>query len=344
MKVTLFSLLIVLACLLSACRKDISNRDNLPADTQISLTDNFDFAADEAQYLIDDTEGDNDAENSYIADAATPMKIQGVFATDSLPILNPVTGKKQKYAKRQIVNTTAVTRFTLKGYGFKAQSDTSAIQAIIAKTKDTLSFACQIISWSDTEIVLNLPTLTVQSAIDKYFSLKLKVFRSNDKENKLAVSRTKSRACISRTGAETVSGGSPNCTGITSLDSALLYRTNTLGFGGFSQVHKLMNSTTLPLQVGDIVFETPGENFTFFGKDIAGVVTAVHNSTDVQVQVYAKKSCTEPTAFPSFYKSVRYTLIPTAAGNPNKKLKAINLDQDNTYYRLNSNYLGTYMR
>lgn len=159
--------------------------------------DNFDYAADEAAFLVDDTEGDYDPENSYIEDSATPMKIMYVTSSDSLPYWKPgSTTKKQKYGRRQTVFSCKENEFTITGYGFKAQSDTSRVEAMITKTHDTLSHACTIVSWSDTEIKLKFPQLTIAAYTSAPFSLKFKVFRSNDKLNKLPVSRTKSRGCI----------------------------------------------------------------------------------------------------------------------------------------------------
>ena len=180
--------LFILILFSASCQKDMVHSSN----DQSTPTDAFDYVADEAAFCVDETEGDD--ENDYNSDIATPMKVTEVIGSDSLPIINPATQKKQKYARRQILSTNGKSRFMIRGYGFKAQSDTSKVIATI-KT-DTLGI-CNIISWSNTQIVVDVPKLEFQTHIDKQFSLKFRVYRSNDKLNKLPVSRVKSRACIS---------------------------------------------------------------------------------------------------------------------------------------------------
>lgn len=199
MKATYIVLLIIISCLLISCRKDVNNPTN--QTPVVSQVDVFDYAADEAQFLIDDTEGDEDAENGYIQDGATPMKITAIYCYDSIALTDPLTGKAMKGAKRAKLSNSSNngTPLIIAGYGFKDVSDTSRVECIIAKTKDTLSKNCYIKSWSDTKIEVSVPRLDVSKyPSDAYISLKLKVFRSNDKLNKKEVSRVKSRASISK--------------------------------------------------------------------------------------------------------------------------------------------------
>lgn len=190
-------LIFLIAISFCACRKDIPTKPCINNSNPFtSIIDDFDYAADEAQFLADDTEGDDDTENAYSPEGATPMKITGAYCIDSIAPLNS-TGKKNKNAKRALFYSCKKTKFTLSGYGFKSQSDTSRVIPIITKTKDTLHDAT-ILTWSDNKITIEVNNLdATKYPIDTKISLKFKVFRSNDKLNKAAVSRVKSRAAIS---------------------------------------------------------------------------------------------------------------------------------------------------
>lgn len=264
----IFILAFVLTSFL-ACQKDIV-RETPGVDNRGFVTDgDFDFVADSLAFLADDTDAEEQAQTDYQSEVASKMKIVQAITTDSLPIWNPSNpSKKQKFGKRQIINTDSVTRFTLRGYGFKAQSDTSRVEAIIAKTRDTLSKNCTIISWSDSVIVFNVPTLTVQSAITKQFSLKFKVWRSNDKVNKLAVSRVKSRSSISDVqAAAALAGNSSGGTSVsTSLDGPTADLTGAqamtiinsmraaLGKSPIDSTVNNLEDLTSSLEVGDVLF------------------------------------------------------------------------------------------
>lgn len=254
---TLFVVLSFAIISVIACKKETSDKLSVPAIS--SVTDNFEedtnFDADEY----------SDDEDSYQSEAATAMKVLYVTATDSLPYYSDIaTLKRQKYGRRQVVSTTAKTRFTLRGYGFKARSDTSKVQCIIKK--DTLGYA-EIVSWADSNIVVNVPILVNAEAIAKQFSLKFKVFRSNDKLNKLPVSRVKSRASISSVQvaivrAGTTGSGSGTGTGngssvvfmtaAASFDSIKAIRAS-FGFGGYpAGTWSVINSDYTP-QKGDVL-------------------------------------------------------------------------------------------
>lgn len=145
---------------------------------------------DEIGYYFDDEKQDFELEER----GASYFKIYAVTTADSLPIYRS-DGKKQKYAKRQIISTIDSTTFFIKGVGFKVRNDSSYIKAYIKNVQQGGNL--KIESWTDTAITVKYPPLTDSLFIKKTFSIKFKVFRANDKAGKPNVSRVKSKSCIS---------------------------------------------------------------------------------------------------------------------------------------------------
>lgn len=172
-----------------ACQKDKSIRDSSPSINQSSITDDFDYAADSLQFIVDDNEGDND----YIAEGTSPIKIESIASQNVMPSTNLYNSSRAKYPRRSIISASQKNRFTLYGNGFLSQSDTSKVIAFI---KDDSIAICDIISWTDEQIVVDLPVSESLNSLST-FSLRFKVFRAN--ASKKIISNRKSRACISET-------------------------------------------------------------------------------------------------------------------------------------------------
>ena len=135
---------------------------------------------------------------------ASTFKIHQVVATDSLPefqVTNPA--KKQKFGKRQIVSTTAKTRFWIRGIGFRVRTDSSNVKCYIKTVEQA---GIEIVSWDSNQVVVDFPILTSQLLIDNTFSIQFKIFRKNDNPLKANISRSRSRGCISRKKADAAIG------------------------------------------------------------------------------------------------------------------------------------------
>ena len=193
---------LVFLCILS-CKKEV--RD--PSAERLSgfvAPEPFDFAAEEKQFVEDETNN----EDTYEPEAIL-MKVTYITTKDSLPYYkstDPTVTTKQKYGRRQIISDSFKTRMKLYGYGFKPQNANSKVLCRVKN--DTIGFA-EIISWSDTAIIYDIPSLPILYR-NKTFSMKFKVFCSNPVATKPPISRSKSRGCISQMLATTVltTGGS----------------------------------------------------------------------------------------------------------------------------------------
>ncbi len=134
--------------------------------------------------------------------ASNPLRINTVVSLDSLPIFQSgQTVKRQKYYRRHVVSTTDETRFIIKGVGFGSEDGTSNVECFI---KGIEQDEPQIISWSDTLIVVDIEPLDYVPAISKTFSIKFKVWRDNPVTGKVDFSRSRSKSCISDQQAKTV--------------------------------------------------------------------------------------------------------------------------------------------
>ena len=180
------SLLIIICTLVYRCTKteyvpELQNEDE-----------------DEIGWIGEDLTGED------LTERASTFKISQVVAADSLPIFqvaNPT--KKQKFGKRQIVSTTAKTRFWIRGIGFGVRGDSSSVQCFIKKVRQENP---EIVSWDSTQVVVDLPVLTSDTLINNTFSIQFKLFKKNLKNGKPNISRSRSRSCISDKKAKTVVG------------------------------------------------------------------------------------------------------------------------------------------
>lgn len=123
------------------------------------------------------------------------------------------------------MSTVTDTRFYIRGFGFKAETDSSNVFITVKNVEiDGL-----LKSWSDTLIVVDIAKLENPLYINNTFSIKFKVQRANDKAGKANVTRVKSKTCISD-----IKAGFSKCQKIDSL--AILIRKQigiTTPLGGF---------------------------------------------------------------------------------------------------------------
>lgn len=327
--------------LIASCTKDAANTERL---YERSIT------TDESDFEDTTFEADEADEANYITEVISQMKILKVWTKDSLPLLNPITEKKQKWAKRQILSTTAKTMFTLEGYGFRAQSAKSKVLAILKK--DTIGFL-EIVSWDTNKIVVNFPILVSTAntnILTTTFSLKFKIFVANDIATKNDVSTSKSRASISDELSLKALNGTASCADISMLQLAVKYRKDSLRLPTASPSHKLFFKTGNPAaapvytpQRGDIIFKDPGENFTYFGKEIVGVITSTDGTGGAYVKTFVKQSCTEPFIFPAFSKTIHCV----QAQHSNLSVRAYRnqiIPVNETDYRITGTKFETYIR
>ena len=186
-----------------SCQKSVDTEGGV-----LTVSDTF-FNEDSDELFCDscnDEDSDNEIEDkNELGVRSSPFKILKIWTNDSLPAINPITNKTQKYGKRQIVSTVKKTRFYIDGYGFKPRNDSSYIKAIITKIEQN---PVDIISWSDSAIVVDFPILTHAAALYKTFSISFRVYRSNDNPLKKDVYKSKSRTCISDLQVQGLTSGS----------------------------------------------------------------------------------------------------------------------------------------
>jgi hypothetical protein len=253
-KIRVSIILLLSICLFQYACKDSSFTDIENIEHVENTGDEYDpNDPDEIGYTVDT------AEPSQLEERASTFKIMQVITNDSLPIFRPDgSGKKQKYGKRQIVSTTAKTRFFLRGYGFKSQSDSSTVKAYIKNVEQP---NINIISWSDTLVTVDFPILTSQLLIEKTFSIKFKIFRANDKAGRTNTTRVRSKSCISSVQAATAIGGSV-IVGNTDLplptDSYINFRINqyriSFGKSSFQNPSLVRYDSNYIPQVGDVLY------------------------------------------------------------------------------------------
>lgn len=325
-----------------ACKKDPEHSEDKvhAADSprELEVTDSADDFFD-ATFEADETEGDLD---NYETEAVNPLKILKIASSDSMQLYKDPFAtvlKKLKYAKRQIAFDTAKTRFTLYGEAFDIRSDSSKVLAIIKK--DTLGL-CEIVSWDTNKIVLDLPIIA-HSYTNMTFSVRFKVFRKNPIVGKKSIYRTKSRACIGQTLAKNTKAAAnvQKCADVIIFGTALAWRKSNLGLSAYSSTHNYFNSSYQGPQVGDILIEATTENFTFFGKDITGIVTKVNSPTDIVVESFIKESCTDPELYPRSHTSMRYISQPVPCCPLRKRFAPATATTDE---RFGTMYYEIYMR
>ncbi len=311
-----YKIYVLLICIFSicifqyACTK-LENTNIVPITRDESVEDDD---PDEIGYAFDDPEYSGELE-----ERASTFKIVQVLTADSLPVYKPDgSGKKQKYAKRQIVSTSARTRFTLIGYGFKSQiADTSKVVAYIKGVEQP---NVEIVSWSDTVVVVDFPVLTSELLINNTFSIKFKLWRANDKQGRTNVSRTKSKSCISDVKAATVK----SC-GLAPYDYIVKYRRDSLGLTTPVNITyvNINNSSYQNLSkyvptVGDIVFIPANTENAAFDPDAVGIVTAIRSfpvgTFDILTRVTA--NCTNLSLFPAINSKLVYKLEAANSQSP----------------------------
>ena len=249
-KIRVSIILILSICLFQYACKDsrftnIENIESVEAQTDDADPDD----PDEIGYAVESVEP------SELDERASAFKIMQVITNDSLPIYRPDgSGKKQKYGKRQIVSTTAKTRFFLKGYGFKPQSDSSNVKAYIKNVEQP---NVDVISWSDTLVTVDFPILTSQLLIEKTFSIKFKIFRANDKAGRTNTTRVRSKSCISSVQALSALNGTStvgNCTPTTEIQCRQLATAKLQELGKTFPTSNLdtLTASYVP-QIGDVI-------------------------------------------------------------------------------------------
>jgi hypothetical protein len=143
----------------------------LSNSVQGSETELYDEAAEERQFILDDTEGDDDEVGTYDPEALPPFKIVSAYTNDTIPKTNGCN-PKVKYAKRRIVFNDATTTVTLRGYGFGPRQDSSTLEALIKKVPHKVP---TVLSWSDTLVRFTYPAF--DSATLKTFSIQFKIHK-----------------------------------------------------------------------------------------------------------------------------------------------------------------------
>lgn len=189
-----------------ACHKEAS--DKVHVVDRSFVTDDY-TEADEAQFVADDTDGDNDFVDAYIADASSipKVKMQYVVTADTVQKSSTcgIPDKKQKFKKRRVANEDSVTTFFLRGYGF-GSPDSSRLRVYGKELgfkgyHQEDSLALTIVKWSDSLIICTHPTIANSVyTLTKGFSLKFLLYRRYKvKGIEKELIRTKACACISRT-------------------------------------------------------------------------------------------------------------------------------------------------
>ncbi len=237
-----------------------------------------------------DADPDDPDEIGYAVDIADPeqleeralaFKIMQVITTDSMPAFRTDgSGKKQKYGKRQIVSTTAKTRFFLRGYGFKPLSDSSRVKAYIKNVEQP---SLDIINWSDTLVTVDFPILTSPLLIEKTFSIKFKLFRANEKAGKPNISRSRSKSCISSVQAAATLNGTTttgNCVPTTETQSRQLATAKLIELGKTFPTSAVATVTaSYNPQIGDVLLISAANSALNF--DTYGVVISQKNQDNI---------------------------------------------------------------
>lgn len=284
------------------------------ACTKLESIEDNDDDPDEIGYAVDD-----DPEHSgELEERASTFKIVQVTTADSLPIYRTDgSGKKQKYAKRQIVYTSAKTRFTLRGYGFKAQvPDTSKVFAYIKNVEQP---NVEIVSWSDSVVVVDFPILTSDLLINNTFSIKFKLWRANEVSGRTNLSRVKSKSCISDVKAATVRGCS------SAYQYIVNYRRDSLGLTTpvsptFNNVNftSYQNLAKYQPTVGDILLIPSSNESVAYDSDAIGIVKSIRSfpvgTFDVMTRV--RENCTNPSLFPATNTTLVYKLESASTLSP----------------------------
>lgn len=344
----------------AACKKETN--DKTIARNEATLTDDandsdtFDYAAEEKQFAFDDTDEDNAEAGYYITEASTSFKITSVKASEILPTKNPITGKSQRYGKRNILSSVAKTRITIVGEGFRSQT---AKSKVLARIKfDTIGF-CDIISWDSTRIVADLPILQNTKNVDalnKTFSLKISVFRESDKTTVVETIRTKSAASLSDLLSVIAINGT-NCEAISMFDYAKYFRRDSLHLSSvkktampiFGDMTCSNQSPAYIPQVGDILFK---KNGNVVENSVYAIVTDRINTCTATVlaKTFVRQSCTDPLRIPPFAQVNFYQYSNTIVPNSSSLLikDPSTLSGVGTWEainpRLNGQYFTHYMR
>jgi hypothetical protein len=285
-------------------------RQNTEGVSILSDFENEDLDEDKIPYFYDSDEIE-------LEERVSIARVLRMVSSDSMPILvSGSTSKKQKFAKRQIIEQAKKTRFWLEGYGFKARhQDSSRVKAFIGKVEIA---TCEIVSWSDSAIIVDVPPLTDPTAILKTFSLKLKVYFPNKTLDKPCLTRVKSRTAISRSLANlnlTLTESDKNV--ITWLEK---YRKDSLGLGNLEDytVRKFWEATT-PLgvkyvpKVGDILINRLNDQGDVNEK-FAGVIINPSKNGKIEVLVRCSDVALNP-AVASGIGLFNYKSVPDRAYN-----------------------------
>lgn len=201
------ALFVTFLCLsVIACHKEAS--DKVHVVDRSFVTDDY-TEADEAQFVADDTDGDNDFVDAYFADASSipKVKMQYVVTADTVEKSSTcgIPDKKQKFKKRRVANEDSVTTLFLRGYGF-GSPDSSRLRVYGKELgfkgyHQEDSLALTIVKWSDSLIICTHPAISNSVyTLTKGFSLKFLLYRRYKvKGIEKELIRTKACACISRT-------------------------------------------------------------------------------------------------------------------------------------------------
>lgn len=265
---------------------------------------------DEIGWIGEDFTGED------LTERASTFKISQVVGTDSLPVFqvaNPT--KKQKFGKRQIISTTAKTRFTIRGIGFGVRNDSSSVKCYIKKVEQS---GIDIVSWDSTQVVVDFPVLTSQLLIDNTFSIQFKLFVKNANPIKASVSRSRSRSCISSVKAASLnstggSGYSPYCDSTIFVNYLYSVRKDIVTNCNKS----IMNQNALDItssyvpRVGDIIVKDAYRNSNFYHSNILVVTELRANKSFIAQSIPTvfdqNSNCNSPYVTPLYTDVLTYT-------------------------------------